>query len=368
MKKSNLPLTFWTTKPVTVWLLPLFLIIGCGTPDPSNRQQQIVEAPVDVEEVRPTSIKKYIPVSGTLSAQQVQKATSLFADGHYFLKKNPRTGKPFAMGDAIKKGETIIELRSDRYIQELRIGRKKIELEMAQKLYEKQKGLLEKGGITLIDLQKAELSYNDAQYAYNLALQKKQDMFIRARFNGVLAALPFHSQNEKIKNNVELATIMEYSQMYMDFQLSESVLEKIAVGNTVFIIGYSTSHDTVKGVVSEISPIIDDKTGTQKARILVRNKNLGLIPGLFVQAEIQVATKRSVLSLPRTVIRRKGDIALVFVINENKAYPREVSLGIEGKQRVEITSGLEEEEQVVVRGYETLKTGSVVRIERVTSP
>ena len=63
--------------------------------------------------------------------------------------KNPQTGKPFKMGDRVKEGQVIIRLEDEEYENSIAIESAKLNLEISEEEYNKQKSLYEKGGVTL---------------------------------------------------------------------------------------------------------------------------------------------------------------------------------------------------------------------------
>jgi hypothetical protein len=64
--------------------------------------------------------------------------------------------------------------------------------------------------------------------------------------------------------------------------------------------------------------------------------------------------------VPRSAIARLGGVAKVWVVSAGRVEPREVTVGLEGGERVEIVRGLSGTEKVVARGHEALYAGARV--------
>ena len=69
--------------------------------------------------------------------------------GRYSLGTNPRTGKPFMLGDHVAKGQVIVELEDEEYVNNLGMEAKELNLRISEQNYTKQKSLFDKGGVTL---------------------------------------------------------------------------------------------------------------------------------------------------------------------------------------------------------------------------
>ena len=75
----------------------------------------------------------------------------------YKLQTNPRTGKPFKLGDIVSKGQLIVRLEDREYENGIAIDAKELSLEIAEQEQVKQKALYEKGGVTLSEMRNTEV-------------------------------------------------------------------------------------------------------------------------------------------------------------------------------------------------------------------
>jgi membrane fusion protein (multidrug efflux system) len=111
-----------------------------------------------------------------------------------------------------------------------------------------------------------------------------------------------------------------------------------------------------------INPRIDVQTGTVKVTIEVFDDSLRLKPGMFVEARIIIGMKENVLVIPRKAILYKQNKTFVFVMNRGRVSQREITLGLTEEDHVEVTSGLEEREVIVIVGVESLQDGQRVDV------
>ena len=83
---------------------------------------------------------------------------------------------------------------------------------------------------------------------------------------------------------------------------------------------------------------------------------------MFVQSDIVLDHKDSVIVIPKDVIITSQRGKSVFVVEKGTAEERQVTLGYDNKDNVEITSGLKVNDRLVIKGYETLRNRSKVKI------
>jgi multidrug efflux pump subunit AcrA (membrane-fusion protein) len=83
---------------------------------------------------------------------------------------------------------------------------------------------------------------------------------------------------------------------------------------------------------------------------------------MFAKADIVLAKHDSVIVIPKNVILSTQRGKSVFVVNNGPADEKRITLGFENQEKVEVTSGLKINDQLVIKGFETLKNRSKVKI------
>src|SRR5687767_8852274 len=162
-------------------LLLLAIISSCGKED-SNIKTEI-KIPVSVVSIKPQSISRFIETTGTVYSFK-EGAMKSELGGAYQLQRNPTTGRPFALGDAVKAGQILIRIEDREFENNLQLEGKKLNLELADNNLKKQQSLYDKGGVTQTELKNASISYVNAKYAYENAEIQQAKMSIRAPFDG----------------------------------------------------------------------------------------------------------------------------------------------------------------------------------------
>jgi len=157
---------------------------------------------------------------------------------------------------------------------------------------------------------------------------------------------------------------MEFDQMYMEVSLPEKYVNDLQSGMKVRLTSYNIQKDTLWGTVADLSPAISAETRTFKGRIEISNPNLRLKPGMFVNADIVLMKKENTIVVSKELIMRNNDIQYVFIVDKTIARQREITTGIENGNNVEILTGLIKDDRLAVKGFETLKDNSKVKVVR----
>ncbi|HJZ76861.1 MAG TPA: efflux RND transporter periplasmic adaptor subunit [Vicinamibacterales bacterium] len=117
---------------------------------------------------------------------------------------------------------------------------------------------------------------------------------------------------------------------------------------------------TLAGTVARFSGKVSADTRTMETEVDVANPDSTLVPGMYADASLALAGARGVLAVPVQALDRAEDHASVLVVNRGTIARRDVGLGLQGPDRVEILSGLAEGEMVVVGNRSQLRPGMAV--------
>lgn len=339
-----------------------FIIVFGGCRDRSQRFNMDVAVDVTVQAVEPGPIQEKVTVTGDLMPASSATLTNEMR-GAYFLQTNPETGSPFKMGDFVKEGTVIVRLEDKAFRNSTDIEGERLNLEIARQEYTKLQALFEKGGATRRELVNAEKNQVTAEKTYENAQINLDKMSIEAPFDGVITSLPYYSNGVRVDEGKEIAALMNFDRLILDVTFPAAAFGRVSPNQKVLITNYASSEDTVIGKVSQLSPVLDVDTRSFKGRISIFNENKPLRPGMFVNAGIIVQQKDSVLSVPSEIVLSQMGGSFVFVAEGESARKRIVQTGLEGEDRIEIVDGLEPGEQVVVKGVETLKDGSRIKLQ-----
>lgn len=153
--------------------------------------------------------------------------------------------------------------------------------------------------------------------------------------------------------------------------------ERVEIEQTVYMALSTDGENVAEGVVARKSPRLDPTTGLGEVVVALTNTSDKVYQGALVQTKINLQTKQNTVVIPRSALVEKvetyiapetGTIELqrsysAFVASsDTSAAQRELELGIEQGDRIEVINGLQPGDRLVVTGQESLEDGSPIRI------
>ena len=335
------------------------LMVSCGNSGYNTSSE--TATPVYLTEVGLRTIEEFITTTGTAKAAKNIDLSSE-TEGKYYLQNNPKTGKPYQLGDMVEEGAVIIRLESKSVENDIAIESKKLQVEIAKKELEGQKSLLEKGGATELDVNNAENTYLNAQTSLENAEISLSKMSIIAPFKGVITSLPYYTQGINVTSGTAMVQLMDFSTMYLEAQFPESNMESLTVGQNVYVTNYNIKSDTLHAELTQLSPAIDETTRTFKGFIKIYNPELLLRPGMFAKADIIAKRSENVVAIRKDIITKRGGRQIIYTVERTNAVENVIETGISDDRWVEVTKGLAEGDKIVNRGFEWLRNRSKVKV------
>jgi RND family efflux transporter MFP subunit len=147
----------------------------------------------------------------------------------------------------------------------------------------------------------------------------------------------------------------------------ESDVRFIRVGDPVDVLVPALNR-TFPGKVTRFSVDVREDTRTMHTEVDVPNPDRILIPGVYAEAALTLEKKDNVLAVPLEAVTYQGSQGSVFVVNSaSEIENRTVKLGMRTATEIEVESGVQEGEQVVVSDRSNLKVGQRVHPRIVES-
>jgi HlyD family secretion protein len=218
--------------------------------------------------------------------------------------------------------------------------------------------MAEKGGRREdVDIARANVAQVQAEVK-RLEAQIEQTI-IRAPDDGLIVKREAHIGDITTAGKPLFAMVRD-NRLEMRAQVPDTDLAQIQPGQIVYISSSKNPGSKVSARVREISPQVDNASRLGTVRIDIPD-DAGFLPGTFVHGELHLGNQ-IVLAIPsKAVVSRQGQSA-VFVLNGNKVTLQAVQTGSRAEDLVEILSGVNQGDQIVVAGAGFLKDGDTVRL------
>lgn len=161
-----------------------------------------------------------------------------------------------------------------------------------------------------------------------------------------------------VQPGMPILKIAQIDRVRLQANVGEKDIASIRVGSPVTVT--TAGGQTLVARVTSVFPFVDQGPRTAVVEAIVDNPARALLPGQYVTMQFTTGGRADALTVPRPAVARMAGKAKVWTVKDGRAEPRDVSLGLEGADRVEVVAGLTAGEAVVVRGQEGLYAGARV--------
>lgn len=218
------------------------------------------------------------------------------------------------------------------------------------------------------------LSEVAVQQAAN-ALQRQREIVERhqiiAPFDGIVVSKSAEV-GEWVQTGNPVLHFVGTSELRLDIEVPQEQLNVVLQTQAVSVYLSKKSSQPISARIEARSPKVNPQTRTFMVRLALANPPENVKPGMSAEASFKPASVRDQLVISRDAIIRFGDgRTIVWVVQNNSgeshAKKREVELGNTRGNRIEVVSGLEKTDFVVVRGNESLQEDQLVRVTESTN-
>ena len=322
---------------------------------------------VQLETVSSEEIVQEVTLNGTVNALRVSGLSAAVAG----LLADVRV----ETGDRVSRGDVLAELDDELVTWELAAAGAEVE-EARSRLEEAQRRLREARSVgagrniaaTEVSARESAVAASEATLARLEAVRRQVEVRVSrhrvtAPFDGVVSQRS-RDLGEWVTPGDQLLTLVDTDNLRLDFQVPQSFYKRIDDNSRLLVQdGQALSSATIDVLV----PVNDPQSRTFLLRA-IKPGSVKLLPGMSAQAILQVTTGEQGLTVSRDAINRypegRTTVWIAEPADESTWTVREkrVRLGTGFEGRVEVTSGLETGQKVVVRGNESLSEGIRVRI------
>ena len=333
---------------ITLTTLAL-LVIGCS--EKKETVKEVAIPKVTVKKIKATEEKESLTYSGTIEADNTVSLG--FSVPGRISKVNVQEGQK------VKRGQLLASIDQTTYKNAFDIAN--AGLEQANDNFKRLSGLYEKGSLPERDFIAVKVAVAQANANKNLAAKNLTDTKLYAPFSGIITA-KMTEMGATAAPGVPAFTVMKTDKVYAKASIAESEISKLKMGTDAEV-EIASLNETFNGIVAIINPSADAITRTFNVKVRLDNKDDKLLPGMISKLKINTGNTVNVITVPsESVVRDANDILYVFVVKENKAIKKRVSLGSFKGNEVIVTNGLSIGDAVVIAGNKNLKDGQTVSL------
>ena len=338
-------------------LISLSLAAGCSRGPGGNAEAN----EDDAEEAAPIPVEVKVATRGDVEASYTGTVSlEAYAEARVIAKVGGEVVSiEVEEGDKVEAGQLMARLDGDRL--RLEVERNRANVAKLRQDYQRNVELHEKGLISTGTFESQRYELEALQAALDLAELDLSYTQIRAPIDGVIAERMIKVGNT-IKINDPVFQVTRLDPLLADLFVPERDFNKLAAGLVAHLRVDALPGRFFTGVIARISPVVDPQTGTFKVTIEVEDPSGALKPGMFGRVGIVYDVHRDAVLVPRVAVVDDQTEPAVFVVEEGLANRRPVTTGYAAGENIEILTGLEGGERVVIVGQNGLKDGGKVEV------
>jgi membrane fusion protein (multidrug efflux system) len=368
-KEKKILKSLWGSFPWFVVLLLVAFLVTMGF--------ILLEKKTQLEEARKAAMKEQVPpvrvITLTLEPDVLADKINLPATVESFenLWVNTEVSGqvirvPVKEGQTIEKGEVLVELDDRDY--QLRLERIEANHKLATLDHKRIAELAKKKITAETELDKIEAQLKDLSAQLKEAQLALSRTMIRAPISGRLNEIEAKI-GDWLGVDEPVAQILQLEVVKVRVGIPESDVAAVLDLDEADVIIEALGGRKVTGKKIFLSRQPSTLARLYDLELIVQNPDGRILPGMFARVELVKEVFDEALVIPIYAVITQGDEHFVYIEKDNKAVKRQIHLGILTEWQIQVTSGLDPGDHVIVDGHRLLDDGQSVEVLRnVTDP
>ncbi len=357
---------------LTAFITTVILSIALQSTSLETRER---ETSIHVEVVKPAreDIDRKITLPGSIVPLE---KTSLFGQVSGYLK-----WIKVDIGDWVKKDEILAficvpQLEAEYDQLEAELARNKADYELKHLVFEMKKNLREEDAATLEALEIARYELEAARAMVDLTQAKIEKVStllgyreIRAPFDGVITERFLDTGalvqlSTTTSSTSPIVTVMYVDTVRIFIDVPEPDVPFIQVNLPACISVDVLPGKTFTGKITRFSASLNMATRTMRTAIDIPNPDHVLLPGMYGNVTLELEAHKDALTVPAECLVIENYKKFLYIVENEVVKKIAVETGIDTGIRVEITQGLQGNEDIIFRGKASVSEGAKVKVSR----
>jgi len=261
-------------------------------------------------------------------------------------------------GAAVARGAPLFKVDDAELRAE--VARAEADRDLARQSLARTRELLGQKASSQSELEHAEATSRSTEAQLALLKVRLDRTVVRAPFAGV-AGERHVSVGDYVPTSSPLVMVQTVSPQRAAFQVPERYADQLKVGQQVTFRVAALTGREFTGRVDFVDPLVQLPGRTITVKALVPNPRRELQAGMFIEVRLATAVRPQAVIIAEDAVLPIQGSSFVWVVQNGKATRRQVELGVRTPGLVEVRTGVESGEQVVVGGQERLAEGAPVQ-------
>jgi multidrug efflux pump subunit AcrA (membrane-fusion protein) len=169
--------------------------------------------------------------------------------------------------------------------------------------------------------------------------------------------------------SVPVVQLSRTDELEIRTEVAERFISLVREGQDAVVFLEAYPGERFAARVTELSPVVDPATRTMGVTLRFVRRDPRIKAGMFGDIRLITEVRTGIVKVPSDAVVRRFDTPYLFVVTDDGTVEqREVELGISIGEQVEITSGVEPDERIVIQGQSLLDDGAAVRVIEEVDP
>jgi membrane fusion protein, multidrug efflux system len=268
---------------------------------------------------------------------------------------------PVTEGSNIKSGNTLIKLNTDLLVPQYNMAEAQLQRDQIE--YTRMANLVKNEATSQSDFDnaKTKLDISKAQFAEIKA--RLDRAIINAPISGVLNKI-LVEEGEYISPGTPVAEIVDNDTVKVAVDIPERDISFFSTGKQAEVYtNYQDSEKIMTGTITFISAVADELTRSTRMEITLSNKERCFHSGQIVDIVLTRRILNNVIMIPLSAVIPMENGNSVYIANSTVAKRRDVEIGIIKGDEVQIKSGLEPNDQLIISGHRFVVPNQKVKMD-----
>ncbi len=270
-------------------------------------------------------------------------------------------------GDRVSRGQVLARIDDGGLSSE--VAQLETQVALSKTTFERQERLWEQNIGSEMQYLEAKTNYEGNQNALKQLKAQVAKTVVRAPFSGTIDEIISDPGEVVSPGQNQLFRLVSLKNMYVEADVPENYLNTISKGTGVKV-EINTLNDEFEGEVRQVGNNINPNNRTFKVKVAVPNKDGLLKPNQIATIKLNDYTSEKAIIIPENVVQRNAhDQTIVYVLEDfseeeqtGVAVKKVVKTGLSYQDNIEITSGLNPNEELIIEGAKNLRDGQEVKI------
>ena len=357
------------SKNYILLFLPILFLLSCSEPP---KPPQMPPQPVSTLSAKAEDIKLSFKYPAILSS-----------DKDVLLR--PKVSgqivqKLFTEGESVLKDQVLFQIEPDKYQAALDIAKASLlvaqaDFENARKDYSRNKVLIEKQAISQKEYDTSLALFNSAQANVESAKAQvanaKLDLdyaSIRAPFDGMVGDALVDIGDYVSASSTELVRITNLNPIFADFYISD--VENLNFNRNLsngawelkdLNVKISVLGEDITGKLYFVDSVIDERSGSIKAKAVFDNNNSKLVPGTFTNITTDAFIQKGGFKIPQIALLQDQKNTFVYAVVDGKVAKKIVNIVYQTNDFVVVDKGLKDGDKIILDNFKKIRPGAAVQ-------